>query len=276
MRIDFDRGENVAGNKTLNPSDDDQYTFVQLPAVQALLMQFLSLFLVLALMFAFAAYFSVSIPIAVAVCLQGVLAAALSWWRGLALWWLIMQVIFLPALFAMIALHLPSTIYLVVFLFLLLLYWSTFRTQVPFYPSGQTAWKAVAQSLPEGRSLRVIDIGSGFGGMVTHLAQVRHDCEIVGIELAPLPWLTSRVIAWLTRSKGKFLHGDYQQIDFGDFDLVFAYLSPAAMPALWHKARAEMRPGSMLMSYEFAIPEAESQITNISVINGRNLYVWSM
>jgi hypothetical protein len=34
----------------------------------------------------------------------------------------------------------------------------------------------------------------------------------------------------------------------------FAYLSPAAMLALWHKARAEMRPGTLLLSYEFHIP----------------------
>lgn len=266
----------MVSDKSLNQSDEDQYTFTQLPAVQALLMQFLSLSLVLLLMMTLATCFALRMPLAFGACLQGVLAAALSWWRRLALWWLIMQVIFLPALFALIALHLPSTIYLVVFLFLLLLYWSTFRTQVPFYPSGQAAWEAVARRLPEGRSLRVIDVGSGFGGMVTHLARVRPDCNIIGIELAPLPWLTSRIIAWLTRSKGKFLRGDYQQVDFGDYDFVFAYLSPAAMPALWRKARAEMRSGSVLMSYEFAIPEAESQITNISIINGRNLYVWSM
>jgi SAM-dependent methyltransferase len=266
----------VAGEKSLSQSDGNQSALLRLPAVQALLMQFLSLSLVLILGIALATFFALRMPIIVAVCLQGLLAATLSWWRRLAVWWLIMQAIFFPALFAMITLHLPSVIYLVGFLFLLLLYWSTFRTQVPFYPSGQIAWAAVAQRLPQGRSLRVIDVGSGFGGMVTHLARVRRDCDIIGIELAPLPWLCSRLIAWLTRSKGRFLHGDYQQVDFGDFDVVFAYLSPAAMPALWHKARAEMRTGSVLMSYEFAIPEAESQITNISVINGRNLYVWSM
>jgi hypothetical protein len=267
---------NVAGDKTLNQSDANRYTLTQLPAVQALLMQFLSLSLMLTLMVVLATCFSIRLPIILVLCLQGLLAAGLSWWRQLAPWWLIMQVIFLPALFAMIALQLPSAIYLVAFLFLLLLYWSTFRTQVPFYPSGRPAWEAVAQRLPTGHALRVIDIGSGFGGMVTHLAKARPDCDIAGIELAPLPWLTSRFVASLTRSKGRFLHGDYQQVDFGDFDFVFAYLSPAAMPALWRKARAEMRPGSVLMSYEFAIPEAESQITNISVINGRNLYEWSM
>ena len=265
----------VAGDNTLRPSDGNGAGLLRLPAVQALLMQCLSLLLILAAMRLFVSFFALGLPIAVAVCLQGVLAAMLSWWRRLAPWWLIIQVIFLPALFAAVSLHLSPTVYLAAFLFLLVLYWSTFRTQVPFYPSGSAAWHAVAERLPA-YPLRIVDIGSGFGGMVTHLARARTDCEITGIELAPLPLFTSRVIASLTDGKGKFLHGDYQQLHFGEYDVVFAYLSPAAMPALWRKARAEMKPGSVLMSYEFAIPEAESQITNISIVNERNLYEWGM
>lgn len=255
---------------------DDRRTFLRLPAVQALLMQCLSLLIVLALLYSLFALLNVKLSIVAALLLQGAIAAVLSRWRKLAPWWLLMQVIFLPALFAAVTLHLPSGVYLIAFLTFLVMYWSTFRTQVPFYPSGFAAWKAVAELLPASHPVRVIDVGSGFGGMVTHLARVRADSEIIGIELAPLPWMMSRLIAWLTRSKGRFLHGDYNRLNFGDFDVVFAYLSPAAMPALWRKARAEMRSGSRLLSYEFAIPEAESQITNISVINGRNLYEWNM
>ena len=50
------------------------------------------------------------------------------------------------------------------------------------------------------------------------------------------------------------MRGDYSSLDFSQFDAVIAYLSPAAMPALWDKARAEMRPGTSLYSVEFAIP----------------------
>jgi len=249
---------------------------IQLPAVQAVLMQFLSLTIVLTLMFGFYALFSVKVPIVIAVLMQGIGAAVLSLWRRLAPWWLIMQIIFLPAVFAGAMLHLPSQIYLFAFLFFLLLYWSTFRTQVPFYPSGSAVWAAVAKQLPESHPIRFVDVGSGFGGMVMHLARQRPDSEFIGIELAPLPWCSSRLLARLTGSKGKFLRDDYNHLDFGEFDIVFAYLSPAAMPSLWHKARAEMRAGSLLLSYEFAIPGAESQIANISEVNGRKLYGWNM
>jgi predicted O-methyltransferase YrrM len=49
-------------------------------------------------------------------------------------------------------------------------------------------------------------------------------------------------------------------LDFAQFDVVFAYLSPAAMPELWKKAQREMRPGSLLISYEFPIEGVEPNL----------------
>jgi hypothetical protein len=70
------------------------------------------------------------------------------------------------------------------------------------------------------------------------------------------------------------VRGDYESLDFAHYDAVFAYLSPAAMTALWHKARREMRPGSMLMSYEFAIQGAPPTISRYLQDTGRTLYIW--
>ncbi|MFX5751974.1 hypothetical protein ABTE32_21380, partial [Acinetobacter baumannii] len=82
-------------------------------------------------------------------------------------------------------LHLPSWVFLAVFLFMRVLFWSTFRSQVPFYPSGQSAWDAVAGLLPEGRPIRFMDIGSGLGGAVLDLSRRRPESEFTGIEIAP-------------------------------------------------------------------------------------------
>ncbi len=177
----------------------------------------------------------------------------MSGWRGLAWWWLPIQLLFAPALLAMHALSLPPVLFLGLFLFFLLLYWSSFRTQVPYYPSTPAVWRTVAGLLPP-RPLRVIDIGSGFGGLALHLAAQRPDSTISGIELAPLPWLVSHMRARLRGARVRFMRGDYLRLDFAAYDVVFAYLSPAAMPALWEKAHSEMRPGTLLLSYEFVIP----------------------
>ncbi|HZW12214.1 MAG TPA: class I SAM-dependent methyltransferase, partial [Noviherbaspirillum sp.] len=45
---------------------------------------------------------------------------------------------------------------------------------------------------------------------------------------------------------------------------------------LWEKARAEMRHGALLLSYEFAIPGAEPQIAVQPERGGPFLYGWTM
>ncbi|GJI99781.1 hypothetical protein RugamoR64_03200 [Duganella rhizosphaerae] len=247
------------------------------PAVRALLIQCGAAPLTLAIIYLMAScrlpvgYWSVAV-------VQGLLAAGLTWRLGLAVWWRAIQLLFPSALLAAQALQLPPWLFLAVFLVLLGWYWSTFRTQVPYYPSNPAVWDAVRQILPppaaDGRPLRVIDIGSGLGGLVLYLARQRPDAECSGIELAPLPWLASRLRAAASGSRARFTLGDYERLDFGRYDLVFAYLSPAAMAGLWRKAAAEMRPGAMLASYEFAI-DARAPDRTIRATEAEDaLYIW--
>lgn len=244
------------------------------PAIQALAIQIGSFAIVLAIAVGIAPIAELQVSIAIAALLQGALAALITRWCAMAWWWLIIQFLFPVALIALNAFYLPSWIYLVAFSVLLCLYWTTFRTQVPYYPSLPSTWNAVFQLLPQGRALRGIDIGSGFGGLVMHLAETRTDSEFVGIEVAPLPWLASSVRAHLRRSRARFVRGDYADLDLSSYDVVFAYLSPAAMPALWEKACAEMRHGALLLSYEFSVPDIGPDIVVHPLDNGPALYGW--
>ncbi|MES2296614.1 MAG: class I SAM-dependent methyltransferase [Pseudomonadota bacterium] len=248
------------------------------PAIQAALIQLLSLLPMLAAVYALARL-GASVSYLGVALLQGTFAAALSWWRGLAPWWRAIELLFPLAVFGALALNLPPALFLGAFLFLWLLFWSTFRTQVPYYPSSRQVWDAVARALPQGRALKVIDIGSGLGGFTLDLARRRLDAQVSGIELAPLPfWVSAaraRALPGALRARVQFVRGDYEQLDFAAYDAVFAYLSPAAMPALWRKAKAQMRAGSMLFSHEFSVPGQEP--TTTLFVEGRSslIYVWT-
>ena len=245
----------------------------RLPAVRALLLQCLSFPLTLATVWLLArAGVPMSYP--AAALIQGAWAALLSWRAQLASWWCAIQFGFAPALLLARMLELPPGVFLAAFLLFLLIYWSTFRTQVPYYPSGRAVWDTVAGLLPPDRPAAAIDIGSGLGGLVLELARRRPDCRIDGIELAPLPWLASRLRAGLAHSRARFLRGDYNDLDFGGYDLVFAYLSPAAMTALWRKAEREMKPGSVLVSYEFGIVDREPDRRFVTTDSKKILFVW--
>lgn len=249
----------------------------RLPAVLALaaqLLALLSVWLIGAVWTHF--FFGLPFTFGMAVVLQGLLAAVFSRWFKLAAWWWFIELLFPPALFVTMTLHLPPLAFLSMFLLLLVLYGHTFRTQVPYYPSNRATWDALAEFLPADRAFRLIDVGSGLGGLVLSLAARYPNGEITGVELAPLLWLASALRARLGGSGAQFVRADYADFDFARFDVVFAYLSPAAMPALWLKARREMRPGSVLLSNEFMI--ADNKADTIVQVAGMRapLYVWRM
>ena len=214
----------------------------------------------------------------------GLLAAAFSRMAGLAIWWLAIQFIFAPALVLMLTLDIPPVLFLVVFLIMLAVYWSTYRTQVPLYLSSNKVWAALESLLPPehaGVSFRFIDLGSGLGGVLTHLARVRPDGQYTGVESAPLPlfwsWLRCKPYRNCTVHWGSIWDEKLPACDLAQYDVVFAYLSPVPMERLWHKARKEMRPGTMFISSTFTIPDQAPNMTvQVDDLHQSTLLVWRM
>ncbi len=244
------------------------------PSVLALLLQFAA-FLIAAL--SLRSLGAHATPLAFAL-LCGVLAAALSRLAGQAFWWLAIQFAFAPAVVLMLALDIPPGFFLAAFLVMLVVYWSTFRTQVPLYLSSEKVWQALAAQLPADRTFAFADLGSGIGGVLTYLAKARPQGGYHGVEAAPLPFLWS----WLRIRGGGYRNckvqwGSLWACDLSRYDVVFAYLSPVPMTELWHKARREMRPGSLFISNTFAVPEQPPQQTiAVDDLHRSTLYLWRM
>jgi hypothetical protein len=210
------------------------------------------------------------------VLIQAFVSATLSYLAGMASWWRWIHLCFPIAAWGLSQWHVPNEIYLTGFIISLSLFWTTFRTQVPFFPSRPMVWQQVAKIIPQGKSVRLIDIGSGLGDMSMYMAKTRPDCQIEGIEIAPLPWMISYVRAKFRRSSAAFTLGNYQALDFANFDVIFAYLSPAAMQMLWVKASQEMRPGSLLISLEFEIPGVTESMRISGNKTTPTMYVWKI
>ncbi|WP_309566524.1 class I SAM-dependent methyltransferase [Methylobacillus flagellatus] len=208
--------------------------------------------------------------------LQGVVACLLSIMLAMAAWWRWIHLLFPLAILAMLQWQLPAWIYLLAFCFTLALFWSTYRTQVPFYPTRPATWRQVKELVPADRPVGVLDIGSGMGGLVMYLARERTNARCAGIELAPLPWLISVLSAFLKKSPASFKYGDYQAVNLSEYDVVFAYLSPAAMPDVWLKAKKEMQAGSLLISYEFEIPGVAPKLQIQDKFDAPSIFVWEL
>ncbi len=248
----------------------------RVPATQAVLVQSSALVAVFLSVLLINSLFPVRFPFFLLVLMQALLATVVCRWVGMASWWQWIHFGFPIALWSMSMWQVPGEIYLTGFLVSLGLFWTTFRTQVPFYPSRPAIWHKVAELMPQNRPVRMIDIGSGLGDLAMHIANARPDSRIEGIEIAPLPWLVSNIRALIRNSRAVFLRGNYYDLDFGQYDIVFAYLSPAAMPALWQKVCQEMRPGSLLVSYEFDIPGTTPHYIVGATADANRIYVWKL
>jgi hypothetical protein len=250
------------------------------PATLAILVQCSALICVLLLSWAIRLitvnYFDtdLSISILALVLSQALIATTFSYLLGMASWWRWIHLCFPLAIWVMLKVQLPNELYLVGFIISLSLFWTTFRSQVPFFPSRPVVWKQVAKLMPKDKSVSLIDIGSGLGDMPMYIAKMRPECRLEGIEIAPLPWLVSFIRSKIRCSSAIFKLGDYRALDFSNYDIVFAYLSPAAMLALWEKANQEMKSGSLLISLEFEIPGANPSMRIAGSEHSPMIYVW--
>ncbi len=215
-----------------------------------------------------------------AAILCGAVAAALSWGAGLRRWWLPVQLLFAPALLLAARLELDYRYYLGALLLCGLVFGAVFRTQVPLYLSGRRVWEALAKELPVSSERRFgfVDLGCGVGGLLCYLAARHPEGDFTGVELAPLPALIAWVRARAARLPNcRIRWGSLWSTDLSSTDVVFAFLSPVPMPALWLKARREMRPGALFISSSFAVPgQAPDREVQIDDLRGTRLLIWHM
>ncbi|HYW49330.1 MAG TPA: class I SAM-dependent methyltransferase [Gemmatimonadaceae bacterium] len=245
------------------------------PVVVALLLQVVAATMTVMAAYLLAPRGIVLSPI-VAATLTGALAALLARAAALDWWWIVIQLLFVPTAVLASVVPIPRWLWLALFALLAAVYWSTFRTQVPLYLSSRRVRLALLPLLPEGRFC-FMDVGSGVGGVLTDLSDARPDGEYHGIESAPFPWLVSWVRTVRRRPRNCHVHwGSLWNCDLSSYDVVFAYLSPVPMAALWEKVQHEMRPGSTFISNTFVTPEPPTRTVTVDDLHHSTLYVWTL
>ncbi|MBP1850302.1 hypothetical protein [Rhizobium halophytocola] len=207
---------------------------------------------------------------------QGAAAALIGRLLGLPLIWWPLQLL-LPLMLAMAPI-VPAWTFLAAFALCLLIYWNSASEQVPLYLTNRRTFEAVGQIAEDAGAESLVDLGSGTGGIVLYLARTRPHLHAQGVETAPLVFLLSRLRLLLARLPNA--HIRYRSLwaeDLSRHDLVYCFLSPVPMPRLYEKAKAEMRPGTLLVSNSFLVPDVEPERV-VAVDDGRRtaLYVYRM
>jgi len=206
--------------------------------------------------------------------LQALIAASLSaLWRQ-AIWWRIIHVVFMPGVVAMLALNIPSWLYLLIFILLTLVFWGTVKGDVPLFLSSTAVSDTLLNILVAEKAASFADIGAGIGTVVAPLARQSTSLRIVALECAPLPWLLAY---WRCRHLPN-IEVQYRSLwdsNFAAYQVIFAFLSPAVMARVGAKVQSEMPTGGLFISSSFPVPNwTPEAVIKIKDKRGTHLYCY--
>ena len=206
---------------------------------------------------------------------QSLAAAVVTRLLGLPIWWVWIGLFFPAAMaLALNAGDLPAWPFGVGFVVLYLFFSNTARERVPLYLTNRATTEALLALMQQRSAKRFIDLGSGLGGVVRSLDGEGRQAR--GVESAPMVWLVSAVLSKI-QGRGQILRQDIWAADISGEDVVYAFLSPEPMPALYEKAGREMKPGSLLVSNSFAVPGvAADEIWQLPDGRKTKLYLYEM
>jgi len=122
-------------------------------------------------------------------------------------------------------------------------------------PTSPKVKKMLLKILPRVINGEVVDLGSGWGTLAFALAKKYPSCKIVGIEISPIPYFCSLLLARVFRYPNLvFLRRDFFDYRLQETSLVVCYLYPDAMEWLKIKFENELLPSTYVVSHTFAVP----------------------
>lgn len=216
---------------------------------------------------------SFAIPVWAVIGFHGIVSGIVAKFLRLPLPWVIMNLALWPAALGYHLLGLPNGALLVLALVLGLIYLPTFWTRVPFYPTSKAMYEEVLKQLPQSQGLNFMDLGCGYGSLLFFLARKRPDLHFIGVEIAPIPALFATLRAWVLRAPVKILWSSFWPVSLNEQDVVYAFLAPSPMTAVWEKAQKEMKGGSMLLINSFPLPTREQK--KVAVADSRNCVLYT-
>jgi 2-polyprenyl-3-methyl-5-hydroxy-6-metoxy-1,4-benzoquinol methylase len=101
----------------------------------------------------------------------------------------------------------------------------------------------------------LVDLGCGDGRML-RLARKRYKIRAIGFEVNLLAYLKGRVLSIGLKHIEIRLKNFWSQ-NLAEADVVFCYLYPDVMQKLSAKLKAELKPGTVVVSCNFALPGFE-------------------
>ena len=119
---------------------------------------------------------------------------------------------------------------------------------VPAFSNDTTK---ILESLQIKQGTTLYEFGCGDGRFLRKAAL--YDIDVIGYEINPFICKIAQVLSRQNKNVDVRLGNAWNQ-SFADADITFAFLMPKFMQRLGTKLKSEMKPGAIVISYMFPIP----------------------
>ena len=143
-----------------------------------------------------------------------------------------------------------------------------------FHPSANVRVRTFLDHVPMKAGDLLIDIGCG-DGRVLREARRRYGIRALGFEVNPLAYILAR-LRTLGMGGVEIRWRNFWNVNIRDADVVFCYLFPDVMERLAQKLESELRPGTCVISCNFALPgwRHYNVLYPASSLNGDPIYCY--
>jgi trans-aconitate methyltransferase len=126
--------------------------------------------------------------------------------------------------------------------------------------SSRIACRVILQEIenifPRNAKIIITDPGCGSGALVRDIAHHFPNAQVSGLELSPLPYWTGRTkLALFGPRNAHILRDDFFSYSFSNSDVIVTFLPAPVLARLEQKMKDEMKPGAILLSNAFRMPE---------------------
>jgi cyclopropane fatty-acyl-phospholipid synthase-like methyltransferase len=146
---------------------------------------------------------------------------------------------------------------------------------VIFVPTPQEVVDAMLEVAKVTKTDVVYDLGSG-DGRIPVTAAKKYGARALGIDIDPqrIKEANANAQAAGVTDKVKFLNQDLFTTDISEATVVTLYLLPSLNVKLMPKLKAELKPGTRIVSHAFDMGDWKPEQT--LNVNGRTVYYWTI
>lgn len=132
----------------------------------------------------------------------------------------------------------------------------------------------LVSALPIKGSDVVYDLGSGNGCVVFGIERAC-GARVAGGEMILILHLLSRLKRWWYGSKAEFFLGDFYRVSVKDATVIYVYLLPKLLPALFEKVQTECQPGTIIVSRDF-YAEGRTPERELQTLTGHKFLIYTV